>query len=125
MWLPLYCRECKNFLICKGGCKAELSGNFENSLCDSSVSNMFDKEWKNIKNKKISLEYGILRRENSDLYTIISVPAKMCNKETKDLLLKLDGTKTGDEILNESRNKEKTKELLITLSMDKIIGVKF
>lgn len=122
-WLPLYCRECKNFLVCKGGCKAELSGNFESSFCDSSVSHMFEKEWEKIKNKKISLVYGMLRKEKSDLYTIISIPAKRCNLETKDLLTKIDGTKTGDEVLNESKNKEKTKELLITLSIDKIINV--
>ncbi len=122
-WLPLYCRECKNFLVCKGGCKAELSGNFESSFCDSSVSHMFEKEWEKIKNKKISLVYGMLRKEKSDLYTIISIPAKKCNKEAKDILTKIDGTKTGDEVLNESKNKEKTKELLITLSIDKIISV--
>ena len=122
-WLPLYCRECKNFLVCKGGCKAELSGNFESSFCDSSVSHMFEKEWEKNKNKKISLVYGMLRKEKSDLYTIISIPAKKCNKEAKDILTKIDGTKTGDEVLNESKNKEKTKELLITLSIDKIISV--
>lgn len=122
-WLPFYCKECKNFLVCKGGCKAELSGNFESSFCDSSVSHMFEKEWEKIKNKKISLVYGMIRKEKADLYTIISIPSKRCNLETKDLLTKIDGTKTGGEILNESKNKEKTKELLITLSIDKIISV--
>lgn len=122
-WLPYRCKECKNFLICKGGCKAELSGNFESEFCDSSVSNMFEKEWEKIKDKKIVLVYGMVRKEKKDLYTIISIPTKKCNKETKDLLIKIDGTKTGDEILNESKNKEKTKELLIALSIDKIISI--
>lgn len=122
-WLPYSCKECKNFLVCKGGCKAELSGNFESEFCDSSVSYMFEKEWEKIKDRKIALAYGMIRKEKMDLYTIISIPVKNCNRETKELLVKIDGTKTGNEILKESKNKEKTKELLITLSIDKIICI--
>lgn len=122
-WLPYRCRECKKFLVCKGGCKAELSGEFESKFCDSSVSYMFEKEWEKIKDKKITLLYGLIRKEKIDLYTIISIPAKKCNRETMKFLTSINGEKTGEELIKLCANEEKAKDLLITLSLDGIIDI--
>lgn len=122
-WIPIKCRECQNFYSCKGGCKAELSGNFENELCDSSVFRLFNEEWNKIKDRKIYVRYGVIRIEKIDTYIIPSIPAKKCNYTTMKFLLKINGEMTGNELIDISKNKVKAKELLIALSLDGIIGV--
>lgn len=120
-WLPIKCMECQDFNYCKGGCKSELTGDFGNKFCDKTVSHLFETEWNNIKNAKLSLAYGTIRKEKVGSYTILSIPTKSCNRKVMKVLMNIDGQRTGIELLELHKNKEKVKELSVALSLDGLI----
>lgn len=123
-WLPPECRVCKNFVTCKGGCKAELSGEFWKKFCDDLVSSRFEKIWNKIEENKLVLNFKNIRRESYNRYTTISVPSRICNKKTIEVLQMIDGNTTAREIIKKNpRYMEETKKLLIALKDDNLIDI--
>lgn len=53
--------------------------------------------------------------------TILSIPTKSCNKKVMKILMNIDGQRTGTELSELHKNKEKAKELLVALSLDGLI----
>lgn len=123
-WLPMECKVCKYFLICKGGCKAELTGEYWKDFCDELVQKRFDNIWKEIENKKLVLNFKNLRKEKINHYATISIPYRICNKETAEILKMIDGKTTTKEIIGRMpRYSEKIKNLLIALKADNLIDI--
>lgn len=119
-WIPVECKECKYFTICKGGCKAELTGDFWKKSCDATLKNYNNKVWDKIEDNKVNLSFNTVRREKFDRYIIIGPVNKVCNKKTLKVIKKIDGTKTAKEIANRDEN---VKELLINLKKDNLLFV--
>ena len=123
-WLPIECRVCKYFFMCKGGCKAELSGKFWENSCDDLVHSKFEETWNEIKTNKLILNFKNIRKENYEHYTTISVPNRICNKRTIKLLQMIDGNTTATELIEKNpKYIEETKSLLIALKDDNLIDI--
>ena len=119
-WLPNDCKLCKNFLKCRGGCKAEITGEYWKQSCDVTLNNYNNLIWKNIKNKKINLAFDLIRKEEKDKYLTISFPKRICNEITFKLLKQIDGTKTANEIAGD--NLEKI-DILVNLKKDNLLEI--
>lgn len=123
-WLPLRCKNCNELLKCRGGCKAELSGEFWKESCDELLEKNEIQIWNEIKNKKIKLKIKNVRKEKYNRYILIAHPLRQCNKATLNILKIIDGNYTGEYIAKmKPKLYNETKELLITLKRDKIIDI--
>ncbi|MDO5557409.1 MAG: radical SAM protein [Clostridia bacterium] len=123
-WVSSECKVCKYFLMCKGGCKAELSGEYWKEMCDATVENINKIEWEIIKNRPISLAFEFIRRNGRE-YIIIGCKIRLCNGYTKKILHQIDGKRTGNDIINlVKNNKEKAKQLLIIMKKENLIEIK-
>lgn len=123
-WLPLKCKSCNELLKCRGGCKAELSGEFWKESCDALLEENEIKIWNEIKNKKLKLKIKNVRREKNNRYILIAYPLRQCNKATLKILKIINGNYTGEDIANmRSKNYKETKELLVALKRDRIIDI--
>jgi len=124
-WLPLQCKVCKYFLICKGGCKAELSGEYWKKMCDLTVQEKIDNDWGKIKNNSLSLNFEYIRKEKNRKYIIMGVQTRICNSLAKNIIIQIDGKKTGNDIVKNYEKQENIiKELLVTMKNDGLIEIK-
>lgn len=123
-FIPKQCKLCSSFITCKAGCKAELTGEFWNGLCDATVQNMMNAEWQTLKNNKIKLSFEYLRKERFNKYLIIGARIRLCNDEVKQILQKIDGNKTGQEIIELYNGKnDELKYLLVLMKKEKLIEI--
>lgn len=123
-WLPLRCRSCNELLKCRGGCKAELSGEFWKKSCDELLERNEVQIWNEIKNQKLKLKIKNVRKEKYNHYILIAHPLRKCNKATLRILKIIDENYTGEDIAKmKPKLYNETKELLITLKRDKIIDI--
>ena len=123
-WLPLRCKDCNELLKCRGGCKAELSGEFWKESCDELLEKNEIQIWNEIKNKKLKLKIKNVRKEKYNRYILIVHPLRQCNKATLKILKIINGNYTGEDIAKmKPKLYDETKELLITLKGDKIIDI--
>lgn len=123
-WLPMRCKNCNELLKCRGGCKAEVSGEFWKKSCDALLEKNEMQIWNEIKNKKLKLKIKNVRREKNNCYTLIANPLMQCNNATLNVLQTIDGNYTGEDIVEmKPQLYNETKELLIMLKRDKIIDV--
>lgn len=123
-WLPLRCKSCNELLKCRGGCKAELSGEFWKESCDELLAKDEIKIWNEIKNKKLKLKIRNARKEKHNDYILIAHSLRQCNKKTLSILKIIDGNYTGDDIAKmKPKLYNNTKELLITLKREGIIDI--
>lgn len=120
-WIPMECRECKYFTLCKGGCKAELTGEYWKKSCDATLEDYNNRIWRSMKNKKIKLNFNVIRKEKHNKYLIIGLTKRVCNNKCFKILRKIDGEKTANEIVNEDEN---IKKLLINLLKDGLVYIK-
>lgn len=122
-WISKDCRICKYFLICRGGCKAELTGEFDSKMCDATVENFKKILWSELKDKPIKLAFEYIRKEKFK-YIVMGANMMICNNYTKKILMEIDGKKTGEDIVNNHINiEQEVKELLIFLRKENLIYV--
>ena len=121
-WLPNVCMLCKKFPSCKGGCHAEGNREFFNNTCDAILLNKFDKAWEEIKNKKIVTNNYMIKKEKKS-YLIIKVPLRKINYTGYNLLKKIDGSKTAQELLEKNSNISNVRDFIITLYLENMIKV--
>ena len=119
--IPIYCKVCKDFITCKGGCKAERNGKFWNNVCDEEVYRKYEKIWKEIEKKHMHLTFNKFRKENNN-YSTISFPIRIVNDETINIISKVKN-KTGYELLSqfEKYKQTKIKELLVAMYVDGLL----
>ena len=121
-WLPNICRICKDFEHCKGGCHAEDNSMFYNNTCDALINNELNNAWNKIKNSKLQILFNKIKKEGKE-YLIIKIPLRKIDKNGYKIIEKIDGTKTGEDIIKGTKI-ENIKDFLCTLYLDRIIGVK-
>ena len=117
-WLPMECKNCKKFAMCKGGCHAEGSGNFYNDNCDALLLNKYETIWQQIKNKNLKFKNSYFVKKRVNKYLIINRPVREINKTGIDIIKELDGTKTIYELAKEFNNISNFKEFMILLYID-------
>lgn len=117
-WLPMECKNCKKFAMCKGGCHAEGSGYFFKDNCDALLLNKYETIWKQIKNKKFKFKNSYFVKKSFNKYLIINRPIREINKIGIDIIKELDGTKTINEIARKFNNISNLKEFIILLYID-------
>lgn len=122
-WLDIGCKSCNLFPNCKGGCHSEGSQNFWDEPCDALYLLRKEELWDEICSSSIFLKYTEIRKEAMNRYLIFSFPAKLIDKEVYEILKKINGSNSGNDIVKLSSNAE-TKDLLIALYRDGLIGVK-
>ena len=117
-WLPMECKNCKKFAMCKGGCHAEGSGNFYNDNCDALLLNKYETIWQQIKDKNLKFKNSYFVKKRVNKYLIINRPVREINKTGIDIIKELDGTKTIYELAKEFNNISNFKEFMILLYID-------
>jgi len=123
-WLKKKCKVCKHFYVCKGGCKAELTGKYWEQFCDATVENNDTNMWNKIKDKPIILAFEYLRKNKKD-YIIIGTSIRECNSTTKEVIMKINGKRTGQEIVDNYNGHEyEIKDLLLAMKEDGLIEIK-
>lgn len=122
-WLPITCKSCYNLLKCRGGCKIENYNpiNWPN-FGDILACKMFDDIWKDIENSQLILTTKYIRNEN-ELFLILGSHLRMCNDGVIDILKKIDGYKTGNQLINifDQYEQGQVKMLLVALYRDFVI----
>lgn len=119
--LPLICTTCKNIISCKGGCKAESTGRYWEKYCDNTVLNKQNEIWNYIKHKKVVLCFSKIRKENINKYAILSHPIYLCNRNVKNIIMKISYGLTPYEIVSNKKNYQQIKDLLICMYELKLI----
>jgi len=111
-WIPLYCKSCKNLSKCRCGCKIELSQNIT-QFNDYNVELYKTKIWNEIKNKKMTVNISLLRKEKNS-YISLSNPPRKYNNQAIDIIKKLNMGIIPSQI-------ENSKDFVLSLYRDKII----
>lgn len=123
-WLPLKCGVCKEILKCCGACKIDGDVHEWPSFQDSLAKKYLDQEWKKLASKKLFLKANAVRSEG-DLYILMCEPLRFCSEETVEILSKMNGTMTGNELISffskSDIDQECIKELIHALYADKMI----
>ena len=122
-WIPKTCAVCKDLTTCKTGCHSEGSQLFWNECCDELMVYKMQEVWNKIAQKRIRLKQTEIRREYIDRYILLGFPARKINQHTYNLLMLLDGTYTGNQILDLHMGNSEVKDLLIALMNDRNIEV--
>lgn len=122
-WQDIGCKSCKFFPNCKGGCHSEGTQNFWSESCDALYLLKKELLWSEICSSPVYLKYTEIRKEGFNRYLVLSFPAKLIDKDAYEILKLVNGCNTGTRITNLSSNRE-TKDLLIALYKDGLIGVK-
>lgn len=123
-WLPIRCTVCKSLLKCTGACKIEGNSDEWPSFQDSLVLNEFHQDWSVLFKRKLCLKTNKVRSEE-DLFLILAEPMRLCSDVSVDIIKKMDGTLSGEEIIaaykNTSVSHDKIKELILALHYDNLI----
>ena len=122
-WLPNTCIMCKDLLHCKGGCHAEDNQLFWKGICDSTVIFKWKEIWNTMSKQKLILNSNLVRKEKDKIF-IIGCPSVRVNKIGFWIIGLINGQFTGDEILKKCKKIKNTKDFLISLYLNNIIGVK-
>ncbi|WMJ90745.1 radical SAM/SPASM domain-containing protein [Anaerocolumna sp. MB42-C2] len=123
-WLPLKCKVCKEILKCFGACKIDGDVGKWPSFQDSLARKYLDDEWKMLASKRLLLKTNSVRSEG-DSYIFMCEPLRFCSEEAVNIVTKMDGTMTGNDIIrlfsNDDYEKERIKEFILALNADKMI----
>ena len=95
---------------------------FYNNTCDALINNELNNAWNKIKNSKLQILFNKIKKEGKE-YLIIKIPLRKIDKNGYKIIEKIDGTKTGEDIIKGTKI-ENIKDFLCTLYIDRIIGVK-
>ncbi|MEG0618408.1 MAG: radical SAM protein [Bacilli bacterium] len=122
-YLPNYCKCCKHAFSCRGGCHAEGNLFFWDNITDDLVNEKINNIEKMLSNKILYLNVNVIKREKNKFF-IISNKIRCINKDGIKILMTIDGSKTFNEIVRNSKNEKIVKEFIVTLFIEKIIEVK-
>lgn len=120
------CKNCKNVLFCKGGCRVECANeDFSKSVYDSYLIDKIEKAKMNVLKNKILLKSNTVTFSKNKIVIPVA-PIRLVHKKYFTLLTMLNGERDGNEILNaiSPKKKEETLELLTTMYLEGIIDAK-
>lgn len=84
-WLPSICRNCREFAICLGGCKAENYENKYSTSKDCLLSSAIEEFYHKCKYKKLTLLFSNIRKIN-DRYLLLGKPNRIVDEDGMLLL---------------------------------------
>ena len=117
--LPQCCRICKLLVSCKGGCKIECENSFS---CDYLLNDEFETFCKFIYDKYIILKTNKFLIKNQNI--ILPVPFRSVDNRYQDVLMKLNGSMTGNQIISSCDDQNEILQLLFCLYKDNYLLVR-